>query len=51
MKGKPTQSPKLTLGDVAYIFQGVGTRDLKIGNEALLGYEAFDKLDRTQVRP
>jgi hypothetical protein len=39
MKGKPTQSPKLTLGDVAYIFQGVGTRDLKIGNEALLGYE------------
>jgi hypothetical protein len=39
MKGKPTQSPMLTLGDVAYIFQGVGTRDLKIGNEALPGYE------------
>ena len=40
MKGPAQQSKQLTLGDVAYVYQGVGTRDLKLGQEAGEGFVA-----------
>jgi hypothetical protein len=40
MKGPAQQSKQLTLGDVAHVYQGVGTRDLKLGQEAGEGFVA-----------
>jgi hypothetical protein len=60
MKGPAQQSKQLTLGDVAYVYQGIGTRDLKLGQEPgegfvacwAVGASAIDatssKLNRTQ---
>lgn len=60
MKGLAQQSKQLTLGDVAYVYQGIGTRDLKLGQEPgegfvacwAVGASAIDatssKLNRTQ---
>lgn len=60
MKGPAQQSKQLTLGDVAYVFQGIGTRDLKLGQEPGEGFVACwavgasainatsSKLDRSQ---
>lgn len=60
MKGQAQQPKKLTLGDVAYVYQGVGTRDLKLGQEPGEGFVACwavgasainatsSKLDRSQ---
>lgn len=60
MKGPAQQSKQLTLGDVAYVYQGVGTRDLKLGQEPGEGFVACwavgasainatsSKLDRSQ---
>jgi hypothetical protein len=38
MKGSAQQSKQLTLGDVAYVYQGIGTRDLKLGQEPGEGF-------------
>ncbi len=63
MKSQPKQSKQLTLGDVAYVFQGIGTRDLKLGQEPgkdfvacwAVGASAIDgtaaKLNRAQYVP
>jgi hypothetical protein len=40
MKGPAQQSKQLTLGDVAYVYQGIGTRDLKLGQEPGEGFVA-----------
>ena len=60
MKGPAQQSKQLTLGDVAYVYQGIGTRDLKLGQEPGEGFVACwavgasainatsSKLDRSQ---
>lgn len=40
MKGPANQSKQLTLGDVAYVYQGVGTRDLKLVPEPGDGFVA-----------
>ena len=40
MKGPAQQSKQLTLGDVAYVYQGIGTRDLKLGQEPEEGFVA-----------
>ena len=60
MKGQAQQSKQLTLGDVAYVYQGIGTRDLKLGQEPGEGFVACwavgasainatsSKLDRSQ---
>ena len=40
MKGPAQQSKQLTLGDVAYVYQGIGTRDLKRGQEPGEGFVA-----------
>ena len=40
MKGPAQQSKQLTLGDVAHVYQGVGTRDLKLGQEPGEGFVA-----------
>ena len=40
MKGPAQQSKQLTLGDVAHVYQGVGTRDLKLGQEPGEGFAA-----------
>jgi hypothetical protein len=40
MKGPAQQSKHLTLGDVAYVYQGIGTRDLKLGQEPEEGFVA-----------
>jgi hypothetical protein len=60
MKGPAQQSKQLTLGDVAYVYQGIGTRDLKLGQEPGDGFVACwavgasainatsSKLDRSQ---
>ena len=60
MKGQAQQSKQLTLGDVAYVYQGIGTRDLKLGQEPGDGFVACwavgasainatsSKLDRSQ---
>lgn len=60
MKGPAQQSKQLTLGDVAYVYQGIGTRDLKLGQDPGEGFVACwavgasainatsSKLDRSQ---
>ena len=60
MKGPAQQSKQLTLGDVAYVYQGIGTRDLKLGQKPGEGFVACwavgasainatsSKLDRSQ---
>ena len=40
MKGPAQQSKPLTLGDIAYVYQGIGTRDLKLGQEPGEGFVA-----------
>ena len=40
MKGPAPQSKQLTLGDVAYVYQGIGTRDLKLSHEPGEGFVA-----------
>lgn len=40
MKGQDQKPKQLTLGDVAYVYQGVGTRDLKLGQEPGEGFVA-----------
>ena len=40
MQDPVQQSKQLTLGDVAYVYQGIGTRDLKLGREPGEGFVA-----------
>lgn len=40
MKGPAQQSKQLTLGDVANVYQGIGARDLKLGQEPGEGFVA-----------